>query len=102
MHFRGFFAYMGASFALAGLAHAQDTDSTHGVRRPSIGIRVDYFTDPEFKTGSASAATTSPIANYAYTATTDSTKWAVEPTVEYRLKRRLSVGLEFRLHTVEF
>jgi hypothetical protein len=106
MNCRGFFpALICASFVLAPLAYAQDApddESTQGVRRPSVGFRVNYFADPEFKAGSASAVTTNPAANYAYTATTDSTKFVPEPFVEYRLKKRLSIGVEFRLHTVEF
>jgi hypothetical protein len=91
-----------SSFLIVCCAYGQDDEAATGVRRPSIGVRFDYFPDPEFQTGAASAHTNSPVADYSYTAGSNSTKWALSPTVEYRLKKRLSVGLEFRTHQVQY
>jgi Outer membrane protein beta-barrel domain len=84
---------------------ASDDEKPKGppVRRPSLGFRVTYFGSPFFQTTTTTASTTTPvIASYTYTGGTSSPKLAVSPTLEYRLKDRLSVGLEFRFHHVDF
>ncbi len=73
------------------------------VRRPSIGLRVFYFGTPFFKTTTTTASTTTPvIADYTYTGGSTSPKLSVGLTGEYRLWDRLSVGIEFRFHHVDF
>jgi hypothetical protein len=73
------------------------------VRRPSIGLRVFYFGSPFFQTKTIQTSTTTPIvADYTYAGGTSSPKLAFGLSGEYRLTDRLSVGIEFRFHHVDF
>jgi hypothetical protein len=91
--------------AAKGSPATPDDDEPKGppVRRPSLGFRVTYFGSPFFQTTTTQASTSTPvIAAYTYTGGTSSPKLAVSPTAEYRLTDRLSVGIEFRFHHVDF
>jgi hypothetical protein len=81
---------------------AQDDDSSPVVRRPSIGVRAEYYQSKFFLTASATEHTTSPIADYKFSAWAGSGRFAIAPTVEYRLKKRLSVGAEMQFHYAEY
>jgi hypothetical protein len=70
--------------------------------RPSFGFRINYFPTRFFDTGTATASTTVPAANYTYTANTDSEKFAVGPSVEYQWSRHFAVELELHFHHVEY
>jgi hypothetical protein len=80
---------------------AQD-DSTPDVRRPSIGVRVEYYPLRLFKTSTVESSTTQPAADYTYTATTSASKFAVSPTVDYRLSPRVSLGLEVHFYHAQY
>src|SRR5215472_8106206 len=82
---------------LSGVSFAEDA-----VRRPSIGLRFQYTQTRPFETSSAEASTTKPIADYNYSATSGSRGLVLTPNVEYRLRPRLTLGLEFQFHHSQY
>jgi Outer membrane protein beta-barrel domain len=82
---------------LSGVSFAEDA-----VRRPSIGLRFQYTQTRPFETSSAEASTTKPIADYNYSATSGSRGLVLTPNVEYRLRPRLTLGLEFQFHHAQY
>ncbi|HMD70889.1 MAG TPA: porin family protein [Bryobacteraceae bacterium] len=88
---------------LAGFSlFAQDDDSGPAVKRPSIGVRAEYFGSRFFKTAAATEHTTAPIADYNFSAWAGTGKFAIAPTLEYRLTKRLSLGAEMQFHYAEY
>src|SRR5215471_14319998 len=88
------------SFFLSSLVlFAEDVEA---VRRPSIGLRFQYTQTRPFETSSAEASTTKPIADYNYSATSGSRGLVLTPNVEYRLRPRLTLGLEFQFHHAQY
>jgi len=81
-------------------AFAQDEQPA--VQRPSIGVRVYALPFRMFDVGSATASTTAPVADYNYSSTTKRNLLSVGPTLEYRIKGRFSIGLEFRIHEAQY
>jgi len=79
-----------------------DKDSDSGIRRPSIGFRVESFRTRMFSMKSVEASTTNPIADYTYTASTSTPRMSVAPTVEYRIRSFFSVSAEVRFHHAEY
>jgi opacity protein-like surface antigen len=87
---------------LAGCLAAQDTNGP-AIRRPSFGIRLETFDIPMFSTKSNLAvSTTKPVADYTYSATSDSPRLAVEPAIEYRLWDKVSVSAGFCFHHAQY
>jgi hypothetical protein len=80
---------------------AQD-DSTPAIHRPSIGVRLEYYPLRLYKIDTVYASTTQPIADYTYTASTSKSKFAVSPTIEYRLGKRTSLGAEFHYYNAQY
>lgn len=72
------------------------------VRRPSIGIRIQLLPGRPFGTSVVERSTTSPVAEYADSATSASGGYTVAPTLEYRLTDRFSLRTEFRLHRTHY
>jgi hypothetical protein len=92
-----FFACLVPGFLLFG----QD-DTPPAIRRPSLGIRIEYFDTPFFKTSTVQASTTDPIADYTYIGSTGSPRWVLAPTVEYRLWGHLSLSGELHFHHAQY
>lgn len=67
-------------------------------RKYNFGIRVDYIPFRMFNTTTATASTTKPIADYVYTGSTTSPKYAFGPVFEMRLTKHLSIGAELAFH----
>jgi hypothetical protein len=80
---------------------AQD-DSTSPIHRPSIGVRLEYYPLRLYKTDTVYASTTQPVADYTYTASSSASRFAVAPTVEYRLAPRTSLGAEFHFYHAQY
>lgn len=71
-------------------------------RRYVIGIRVQAFPLRQFETDTISTSTTTPVADYTYTGSSNSQKAALTPSFEYRLTPRLTVGTDFLLHHASY
>ncbi len=71
-------------------------------RKYNFGIRVDYIPFRMFNTSTATASTTSPIADYTYTGSTKSPKIAFGPVFEMRLTKHLSIGGELSFHHAKY
>ena len=71
-------------------------------RKYNFGIRVDYIPFKMFTTSTATASTTKPIADYTYTGSTNSPKFAFGPVFEMRLTKHLSVGAELSYHHAKY
>jgi hypothetical protein len=87
---------------LAGFSLFAQDDSGPAVRRPSIGVRAEYYEGRFFKTQAATMSTTKPVADYNYSAWAGTGKLAIAPTVEFRLTRRISLGAEMQFHYAEY
>jgi len=81
---------------------AQDDDSGPAVKRPSVGVRGEYYVSRFFLTAAATQHTTAPIADYTFSAWSGTGKFAIAPTVEYRLTNRLSLGAEMQFHYAQY
>jgi hypothetical protein len=79
------------------LLSAQQEPST-GDWRPIIGVRFESFPTRLFSTTNASSSTAKPLADYYYSAESDSPMLSLGPTVEFRLPGRVSLGAELRFH----
>jgi len=76
-----------------------DNDS----RRFNFGIRVDYITPFKmFNTSTTTASTTKPIADYTYTGSTSSSKFAGGPVFEMRVTKHIWVGAELSFHHASY
>jgi hypothetical protein len=84
--------------ALVACAAWAGEDGALEIRRPSIGVRIEDFSTRMFDIESTQKSTTAPVADYSYTATSNSPKVGVAPTVEYRLTPRLSLVGELHFH----
>lgn len=71
-------------------------------RKLNFGIRVDYIPLRMFDTFSATASTTSPVADYTYRGSSSSPKIAFGPVGEWRLMKHLSLGVELSYHRTEY
>jgi hypothetical protein len=87
------------SIFLSGVSMCAEDDA---IRRPSIGLRFEYTQTRPFETTSADASTTKPIADYNYSATSGSRGVVLTPNVEYRLRPRITLGLEFQFHHAQY
>ena len=85
---------MAASCYGAGALGGEEDDS----RKFNFGIRVDYIPFRMFNTSTATASTLKPIADYTYTGSTKSPKFAFGPIFEMRLSKHLSIGAELSFH----
>jgi len=87
----------------ASLMLAQDdTTQTQKLHRPLVGFRAIYFPFRFFNLSTVQTTTTSPAASYTYTAKSDSAKYIVGPTVEYRWTAHVSLGLELHFHHANY
>jgi hypothetical protein len=68
----------------------------------SPGFQIVYFPSRFFDIATVSAVTAKPAASYTYTATSNSSKYMLAPTAEYRFSRKLSLGLELHFHHVDY
>jgi hypothetical protein len=71
-------------------------------RRLSYGFRVEAFPLPLFKTSTATSSTTNPIADYTFTASTNSPKAAPAASVAFRLMTHLTLVGEFYLQHAKY
>jgi len=67
-----------------------------------LGFRVGAAPLSLFRTGTAYAQTTVPVAAYTYTPTFSNLKLAVAVTAEHSFSKRFSLGLELRFHHARF
>lgn len=84
------------------LLAADDTTPPKKLHRPLVGFRVEYFPLRFFAITTVTATTTTPAASYTYTATSNSPKFFVGPTVEYRWSSHLSFGTELHFHHADY
>ena len=90
----------GGALAGSGWLHAQD--SVPKARRFSIGVRIANQISPLFETGSATSATTKPVATYTYSATSHTPRFSGAPTAEYRLTAHFAVAAELQFRHAEY
>ena len=79
-----------------------DAGEENDSRRYNFGFRVDYIPFRMFNTSTATASTAKPIADYTYTGSTKSQKFAGGPVFEWRLTKHLSVGAELSFHRASY
>jgi hypothetical protein len=78
-------------------------DATAAEGRPlSFGFRIEYYPVRFFDIATVTSTATTPAASYTYTASSNSAKYVVGPTVEYRWTRHLSAGLELHFHHTDY
>lgn len=78
-------------------------DTAPAIRRPSLGFRVEYYATNLFGTSTAIGVnTTNPVATYTFFGSSHSSKMELAPSVEYRLTKRLSLGVELHYHPAQF
>ncbi len=94
-----FFAFLLFPFLAASMLYAEAPPQK---RRYTIGARLQVFPSELFDTEYTTASTTSPVADYEYTGSSESRKLSVSPTLEFRLTRRLSLGGEFMMHHAQY
>jgi len=97
---RHFIAFLCLGLLPACLLKAADDDEA--IRRPSVGLRFTWLTTRMFDTTTVLYSTTKPVAYYSVSGAQSFARFLVSPTVEYRLKPKLSVGAEFRFHHAKF
>ncbi len=101
MTFRDFFKFSMIACLLPVVAAADDTEPA--VRRPSVGIRAEYFANRLFGTSTIIGATsTNPVTTSTYFGTSHAARLELAPSVEYRLTNHLTVGLELHYHPANF
>ena len=91
------FACLSPGFLLLG---ADETATP--LRRLSIGIHVEYFPTRLISTGSAVVYSTNPVAQYNYTAVSNSPKWGPGVVVEYRLTDHFALAGELHFHHADY
>jgi hypothetical protein len=101
MTIRTLFRSLLLASTVAASAAAAD-DNGPAIRRPSFGFRIEWFDTPMFRTTYVATSTTNPAAAYTYSGTTDSPRWAVEPTAEYRVLDRLSISAGLCFHHAQY
>jgi hypothetical protein len=92
------FACLFPGFLLLGA----DDNAAPPLRRLSIGIHVVYFPLPLVKGGSVIQISNNPVAQYNYTAASDSPKWSPGAQVEYRLTDHLALAGELHFHHTDY
>jgi hypothetical protein len=70
--------------------------------RFSAGFRVEDYPQRMFQTQQATSTTTNPITSSAYFATAAGSRIGLGVTAEYRLTRKISIGVDFFYHQWEF
>jgi hypothetical protein len=78
-------------------APAKNVANPSGQRRFFYGFRVEAFPLKQFTTSSPTVHTTNPVADYSYSAHSNSQKEALAGTFEYAITRHWSAGAEFYL-----
>jgi hypothetical protein len=71
-------------------------------RRISVGLRLNGYLSDLFKTGTAQASTSKPVADYTFTGSVGTGGSAVGPAVEYRFSKRLSLIGEMRVREAKY
>jgi outer membrane protein W len=89
-------------FPVSMLLAADDTTPAPALHRPLVGFRVEYFPLRFFNITTIQTTTTVPAASYTYTAKSNSPKYIVGPTVEYRFTSHVSLGLELHFHHADY
>jgi hypothetical protein len=87
------------------LIAADDTDTDKPapkLHRPLIGFRVEYYPLRFFSITTVQTTTTTPAASYTYTANSNSPKYIVGPTAEYRWSPHFSLGVELHFHHADY
>jgi len=79
-------------------------DTSTPLRRLTVGIHVMYFPTRLVNTRNVIQITenTNPVAQYNYTASTNSPKWGPGAMVDYRLTKHLALGGEIHFHHVDY
>ncbi len=70
--------------------------------RPTVGVRIGAAPMSLFRTDTAYASTTAPVASYTYVPSTSTFKLDVAVTAEHSFSKRFSLGLEIRFHHAQF
>src|SRR4051812_37993896 len=79
---------------------AQDLDNDS--RRFNFGFRVDYIPFRMFNVSTSTSSTTKPIADYTYSGSTSSPKFAGGPVFEMRVTKHVWVGAELSFHRASY
>jgi hypothetical protein len=86
----------------AAMLAADDTAPPAKLHRPLIGFRAEFYPLRFFNITTVTSATTSPAASYTFTAKSDSAKYIVGPTLEYRWTAHISFGTELHFHHANY
>ena len=78
------------------------TDAPVTMPRVSFGIRIEYFPERFFQTQFTTINTTNPILSTSSFGTSAGSKLYFGLTSEYRLTKRVTVGLDFFRHQAEY
>jgi hypothetical protein len=78
--------------------YGQEAPAAPTLRRLSFGLRFQAAGLRLFKTNTVTESTTSPLADYTYTGSSDLHRMAVFPGLEYRLTSHLTLGLDLLFH----
>lgn len=81
---------------------ADDIQDLEGTRRLTFGIHMQAYPLKMFDTKSTTSSSTKPVADYKYSATTDSPMVGFGPAIEYRITNHVSAGLELLFHRVQY
>jgi hypothetical protein len=84
------------------LVAADNATPAPKLHRPLVGFRVMYYPLRFFNITSVETTTSTPAASYTYTTSSNSPKYIVGPTAEYRWSPHLSLGIELHFHYVDY
>ena len=77
-------------------------DAEPAIRRPSFGFRIESYANRLFSTTNTEVVTTKPVADYTYTGSTHSARAGVAPTLEFRMTKHVSLGVELHFHHAQY
>jgi hypothetical protein len=87
---------------LAAPIFAADPPDFSDKRRLTFGIHLQVYPLKMFDTKSTTSSSTKPLADYSYSATTDSPMVGFGPALEYRITDHISAGVEMLFHRTQY